>query len=262
MSQNSQNYRVIVIDDEPWARLALCSLINKDSELVIVAECENGYEAIAAIKEYAPDLIFLDIQMAEVNGFQVLEQIDTEKMPAIIFVTAFEQYAINAFEVNALDYLLKPVEESRFKKAVKQAKDHMMQSEMSSLNQRLITLLKNESYKEPAPKYLERIVIKSTGKVMFLPVCEIELIEADDYYVKIHAASRCHLVRETMKELEKTLNPNQFQRIHRSIIVNLDHIKEVQSDFQNKSVVVLNNGRKLKMSRPLQDLIMRMKAHH
>lgn len=260
--ERETQYRVVVVDDEPLARLNIRSLIEKDEELKLIKECENGYEAISSIENLVPDLIFLDIQMPEMNGFQVLEKVDLEKIPAIIFVTAYDQYAIKAFEVHALDYLLKPVEETRFKKAVSQAKDFLKQREMSSLSQRLVALLKNDQASvDSAPKFLERIVIKSTGKVMFLPVAEIDWIEADDYYVKIHTADRSHLLRETMGELENNLNPNQFQRIHRSVIVNINRIREVQSDFQNKSVVVLNNGKKLKMSRPVQDLINKMKVN-
>jgi two-component system LytT family response regulator len=256
MNRTKQNYRVIIVDDEPLARLNLCALIKKDDQLELVKECENGYEAILAIETLAPDLVFLDVQMPELNGFQVLEEVDLEKIPALIFVTAYDQYAIKAFEVSALDYLLKPVEESRFQKAVGQAKDFLKQRDLSSLSQRLIALLENnKTPPKPKPNFLERIVIRSTGKVMFLAVSEIEWIEADDYYVKIHTAERSHLLRESMNELEKTLDPQQFQRIHRSIIVNLNLIKEIQSDFQNKSVVILKNGKKLKMSRPRQDLI-------
>lgn len=259
MNGTKQNYRVIVVDDEPLARLNLCALIKKDDELELIKECENGYEAISAIETLVPDIVFLDVQMPEINGFQVLEQVDLSKIPALIFVTAYDQYAIKAFEFSALDYLLKPVEESRFQKAVGQAKNFLQQRDLSSLSQRLISLLENSKTPPMAQSvFLERIVIKSTGKVMFLPVNEIEWIEADDYYVKIHTAERSHLLRESMNELEKSLDPNQFQRIHRSIIVNLSLIKEIQTDFQNKSVVVLHNGKKLKMSRPRQELIERM----
>lgn len=259
MDQEAQNYRVIVVDDESLARLNICSLIENDDELELIKECENGYEAISAIDTLAPDLVFLDVQMPEVNGFQVLERIDLEKVPALIFVTAYDQYAIKAFEVNALDYLLKPVEESRFKKAVKQAKDFLKQRDLSSLSQRLIGLLENNktSHRQP-PAFLERIVIKSTGRIIFLSVNEIDWIEADDYYVNIHTAERKYLLRETMNNLENSLNPKQFQRIHRSLIVNIERIKEIQSDFNNKSVVILQNGKKLKMSRPLQDLLNKM----
>ncbi|MBX7174039.1 MAG: LytTR family DNA-binding domain-containing protein [Pyrinomonadaceae bacterium] len=259
MSEAKQNYRVIVVDDEPLARLNLCALIKKDDELEIIKECENGYEAISAIETLAPDIVFLDVQMPEINGFQVLEQVDLSKIPALIFVTAYDQYAIKAFEFSALDYLLKPVEESRFQKAVGQAKFFLQQRDLSSLSQRLISLLENnKTPPKTQPIFLERIVIKSIGKVLFLPVSEIEWIEADDYYVKIHTAEQSHLLRESMNELEKSLDPNQFQRIHRSIIVNLSLIKQIQTDFQNKSVVILQNGKKLKMSRPRQELIERM----
>lgn len=258
MNQNASNYRVIIVDDESLARLNLRSLIEKDSELELIAECKNGYEAITAINEMLPDLVFLDIQMPEINGFQVLEKIDLTKTPAIIFVTAYDQYAIRAFEVNALDYLLKPLEEARFEKAVRQAKGILKNKDLSFLTERLISLLQTPDTDAGSSNYLDRIVIKSIGKVMFLAVSEIEWIEADDYYVKIHTPERSHLVRQSLSDLEKNLNPREFQRIHRSYIVNLAQIKEIQSDFQNKSVVILKNGKRLKMSRPKQEIIDKM----
>lgn len=252
--------RVVVVDDESLARLNLRTLIEKDPELNLIKECENGYEAVEAIKTLSPDLIFLDIKMPEMNGFQVLENSEVEKIPAIIFATAFDEYAVKAFEFHALDYLLKPVEERRFKTAVKQAKNVLKNSELSSLSQKLLALINSHGLEKiPEKSYLERIVVKSTGKIIFLPVSDIQWIEADDYYVKICTQDKNYLQRETMSDLEKTLDPNHFQRIHRSIIVNINLIKEVQPDFNNKSVVVLKNGKRLKMSRPLQDLISRMK---
>lgn len=258
MSQKAQKLRVVVVDDEALARLNLRSLIGKDSALELIAECKNGYEAVSAINEQAPDLVFLDIQMPEINGFQVLERIDLSQPPVIIFVTAYDQYAIKAFEVNALDYLLKPVEEARFQKSVRQAKDLLKNRNLGFLTERLISLLQTSNRDVNTARYLERIVIKSTGKVMFLPVAEIDWIEADDYYVKIHTPERSHLVRQSLNDLEKNLNPKEFQRIHRSIIVNLSRIKEIQSDFQNKSVVILKNGKRLKMTRPRQEIIEKM----
>lgn len=256
LSQEKQKFRVIIVDDESLARLNLRSLIEKDEELLLIEECKNGFEAVSSITKLKPDIVFLDIQMPKMNGFEVLEKIEVENIPAIVFVTAYDQYAIKAFEINALDYLLKPLEEKRFIKTVKQVKDVLKNQNMSKLAENLLASLQISNSNEP--KYIERIVIKSVGKMEFLSVSEIDWIISDDYYVKIHTPEREYLHRQSLSDLEIKLNPKDFLRIHRSIIVNLSRIKEIQSDFQNKSIVILKNGKRLPMSLPRQQILDKM----
>src|SRR5574341_1138155 len=226
-----EKIRTIIVDDEPLARDSMRVLLGRDPEIEIVAECANGYEAIDAIAAHAPDLLFLDVQMPEMDGFAVLAQVDPDRMPVVVFVTAYDQHALRAFEVHALDYLLKSYSDERFEAALRRAKEHIRQKKVSEVSQRLIALLDNQKKgwdhaEMPTPiensSYLMRLVIKSAGRVFFLKTCEIDWIEAADYYVYLHVNGKSHLLRETMSHLEKQLDPKKFQRIHRSTIVNLD----------------------------------------
>jgi two-component system LytT family response regulator len=194
------------------------------------------------IRKHSPDLVFLDIQMPELDGFEVLESIEAERLPAIVFVTAFDQYALKAFEFHALDYLLKPFDDARFEKALRQAKLQVGQRELKDLSQRLVETTRQ-------PQYLSRLLIKSAGRVFFLKTDEIDYVQAEDYYVKLHVGRKGHLLRETMNEMESKLDPAKFLRIHRSTIVNIERIRELQQHFNGEYIVVLHDGTEHKLSR-------------
>jgi two-component system LytT family response regulator len=205
------------------------------------------------IKLQSPALMFLDIQMPEMNGFEVLEQIASENLPVIVFVTAFDKYALKAFEVHALDYLLKPFDDARFEKALRQAKKQIEDHEITELSRRLLDLL-DERGTTPAPppraeRYLTRLMIKNAGRVTFLKTEDVDWIEADNYYAKLHTEKKAHLLRESLNDLEARLDPRQFARVHRSAIVNLDRVKELQTHVNGEQLVVLLDGTELKLSR-------------
>jgi two-component system LytT family response regulator len=257
LSAPKQKIRTLVVDDEPLARRNLRALLDVDPDIEIVGEAGSGTEALALVREHSPDLVFLDIQMPEVDGFGVLEQIEADELPVIVFVTAFDSYALKAFEFHALDYLLKPFDDARFEKALARAKQQVEQREIKDLSQRLISLLEDrESLREQthtaagaATKYQTRFLIKSAGRVSFLKADEIDWIGAEDYYVKLHAGRKSHLLRETMNEMESKLDPERFVRVHRSSIVNLDRVRELQQLFNGDYAVVLQDGTELKLSR-------------
>src|ERR1043165_3744494 len=217
----SGKIKTLIVDDEPLARRSLRLLLAKDPQIEILDECRNGGEAVKAINALSPDLIFLDIQMPEMDGFDVLAQVGPDQIQAIIFVTAFDQYALKAFDVHALDYLLKPFDDERFTHALARAK---AQIEAREIN-------------------------KGAGRVVLLKVDEIDFIEADGNYAKLHVGKKAHLLREKMNDLEGQLDPARFVRIHRSVIVNLDRIKEMHPHFNGDYIVVLEDGRQLRLSR-------------
>ena len=249
----SGKIRTLIVDDEPLARRNLRVLLEKDPQIEILDECRNGREALKAINTLSPDLIFLDIQMPEMDGFDVLERVGPEHIQAIIFVTAFDQYALKAFDVHALDYLLKPFDDERFAHALKRAKSQIEAREINRLSKRLLALLEQrESERKDSiqqKSYLTRLMIKVSGRVVLLKVNEIDFIEADGNYAKLHVGRKAHLLREKMHDLEGRLDPAKFVRIHRSIIVNLDRIKEMQPHFNGDYIVVLDDGRQLRLSR-------------
>ena len=254
MAKTKRKVRTLVVDDEPLARRSLRILLREDPEVELVGEAGSGREAVALIREHSPDLVFLDIQMPEMNGFDVLESMDASQMPVVIFVTAYDQFALRAFEFHALDYLLKPFDDARFEKALSRAKQQVEQREVSELSQRLVALLEDREgsrgVEKPAPAHhLTRMLIKSAGRVFFLKTDEIDWIGAEDYYVKLHVGRKGHLLRETMNDLEARLDPQKFMRVHRSAIVNLDRVKELHQHFNGDYVVVLQDGTELKLSR-------------
>ena len=242
--------RTLIVDDEPLARERIRTLLVDEFEVEIVGECANGREALAAIQKGKPDLLFLDVQMPELDGFGLLEKIDTERMPAIIFVTAYDQYALRAFEVHALDYLLKPFDRERFHKAVRRALLQIQQSANGDLNQKLLALLEDL---HNGKKWLERLVLKSGGRVFFIKVDELDWIEAAGNYVRLHVERESHLLRETIKNLETQLDPNKFLRISRSTIVRIDRIKELQPWFRGEYAIILQDGTQLTSSRGGRD---------
>lgn len=242
----------VIVDDEPLARRNLRLLLKDDPEIEIAGEANSGREALSLIRKHSPDLVFLDIQMPEMDGFGVLENLDASQLPVIVFVTAFDQYALKAFEFHALDYLLKPFDDARFGKALAQAKLQVEQRELKDLSSRLVALLENRDkpLEQPArSKYVSRLLIKSAGRVFFLKTDEIDYVQAEDYYVKLHVGRKSHLLRETMNEMEAKLDPSRFLRIHRSSIVNIERIRELQQHFNGEYIVLLHDGTELKLSR-------------
>jgi two-component system LytT family response regulator len=244
--------RVVIVDDEPAARAAIRTLLAGDPEVEIAGECADGRSAVDAISDLAPDILLLDVQMPEMDGLAVLRQVESTGLPVVIFVTAYDQYALQAFDVHAVDYLLKPFDDARFRQAVARAKQQARQGKLGALSQQLRALL--EGVGEPAAPgaggtYLRRLTIKSGGRVTIVPTRDIDWIEAEGDYVKIHAGRAWHLLRETMKHIASQFDPASFVRIHRSTIVNVERIKELQPYFRGEYVVILQDGTKLKLSR-------------
>jgi len=245
--------RVVIADDEPLARNRIRRLLSAEKDIEIIAECKNGRETIEALDQRQPDLLFLDVEMPEVDGFGVIEQVDPEQLPAIIFVTAYDQYAVHAFETHALDYLLKPFDEVRFQRALQRARGHLERSRSGEIATRLLAML-HDVRPKPTPSS-DRLVIKSGGRVIFLKSEEIDWVEAAANYVRIHAGVDEYLMRETMNAFEAKLDSRRFMRIHRSIIVNLEKIKELQPCNNGEYIVVLRTGKELSLSRSFRDRI-------
>jgi two-component system, LytTR family, response regulator len=233
----------LIVDDEPLARSAIRKFLRTHPEVDIAGECESGAEAIEKIESLAPDLLFLDVQMPEVNGFGVLEAVGVENIPCVIFVTAYDEYAVRAFEVHALDYLLKPFDQERFDAALARARDHLSHRERAGDTRRLHDLLR-----QLRGAYLQRVIIRSGGRLFFLPSREINWIEAQGNYVNLHAGAQTYLFRAPLSSLEERLDPAAFRRIHRSTIVNVDSIRELRPMFHGGYEVILRDGTELKLS--------------
>ena len=250
-----EKIRTVIVDDEPLARRGIRAQLKEEKDIEIISECRNGEEAVAAIKTHSPDLVFLDVQMPELDGFGVLDAIGVERMPAVIFVTAYDRYALKAFEVHALDYLLKPFDDERFARAIQRVRRQIERQSINDLSRRLQGLLDDM---QSARKHVERLVIKSAGRIFFLSVGEIDWIEAADNYVRLHAGRESHLLRETMNSLEKKLDPDQFLRIHRSRIVNIRKIKELQPLFRGEYDITLRDGTRLESGRVYRERIQKL----
>ena len=255
--------RTLVVDDEPLAREGLRMLLENESDIDVVGEAASGREAVASIDKLKPDLVFLDVQMPELDGFSVLRSV--KHLPEVVFVTAYDKYAIDAFRVHALDYLLKPFDDSRFKDALERAKRHLKLERVSQLSQSIVQLLGSEAPggapSAPVEKPGEpanRLAIKDTGRVVFLDVEEIDWIESADYYVQLHTPKKIYLHRETMQSLEERLDPKKFVRIHRTAIVNVRRVKELRSEGRRDVVAVLSDGTELKVSRGCRDNLERL----
>ncbi len=262
MTQRSP-IRTFIVDDEPLAREGIRLLLQTDPEIEVVGEAGAGREAVAQIQHLRPDLVFLDVQMPEMTGFQVLAALDPAAIPAVIFVTAYDRYALQAFEVHALDYLLKPFDDERFADAVRRAKSHLQLARAWELRQQLLSLLADVSAPQPEPQKPaepERLAIKDGPRVVFLRFDEIDWIEAADYYVQIHAGGKSYLHRETMTSLERRLDAGLFVRIHRSAIVNRRRIRELRNGRQREAVVVLEGGQAIKVSRSQQAKLAALRA--
>lgn len=245
---NQAKIRTITVDDEAPARSRLRQLLKNEPDFELVAECANGRQAVEKIECEKPDLVLLDVQMPGLNGLEVCEVVSASKlpMPLVIFVTAFDSYALKAFEVHALDYLLKPFDRERFQKALGRARAQLRSRNESSADSRMAALL--EDFRRGA-RSNERLVFKENGRVVFLQSECIDWIEADGNYVRIQAGNESHYFRETLAALEGQLSADKFMRVSRSTIVNLDRVKELQPLFYGDYVVVLQNGAKLNMSR-------------
>jgi two-component system LytT family response regulator len=222
--------RTLIVDDEPPARRNIVALLQREADIEIIGECGSGKNAVDTIRSLAPDLVFLDVQMPECDGFDALQMLGGKVPAAIIFVTAYDQYALRAFDAGALDYLLKPFDNARFSRALDRARDKIRRFRL-------------------APPKTERLIIKSAGRVLFLKISEIDWIEADDYYACLHVGARNHLLRRSLAELEQELDPAIFCRIHRSAIVNVERIKTLRLNLDGEYNVVLENGSELSLSR-------------
>ena len=244
--------RVLLVDDEPLARAMLREMLAGDPQVSIVGESCNGREALEAIRAHSPELVFLDVQMPEVGGFEVLASLSEGEMPHIIFVTAYDQYAVRAFEVQALDYLLKPFDQERFDISWQRAKVQILRDRNGDggMDQRILSLLEEL---KAGKNYLERLVIKTSGRIYFLDTDEIDWIEAEGNYVSVHSSKKSHLLRETISSLEAQLDPKKFVRIHRSSIVRLAYIQELQPWFHGEYRVILQDGTQLTLSRNHRD---------
>lgn len=247
--------RALVVDDEPLARRTIRRFLGKSAGVEIVGECGDGDSAVRAIREKKPDLVFLDIQMPEMDGFQVLSRIGARHMPVTIFVTAHDRFALRAFDANAIDYLLKPFGKNRFERALSRAKEHIIGKLKESDVNRIIASLERLATSD---KRTDRLSIPGNGRISLVQTNDIDWIEADGNYVRIHTGNRQHELRETLSELEKKLDPAVFLRIHRSTIVNVRRIQEIQAWFHGYHRVLLADGTELRMSRYQHEVARRL----
>ena len=238
--------RVLVVDDEALARQRACQLLKADAEIEVIDQCGDGQTAVEAIQKQKPDLVLLDVQMPELDGFGVVEVVGADKMPPVIFVTAHEKFALKAFDVHAIDYLLKPYDKERFETAIKRAKDKLTREKSGDLQTRMNALL---GELKTQPKTANRLVVKTEGRVLLLKNEDVDWVEAADNYVVLHVAAETHMLRETMTSIEGRLPSEKFIRVNRSTIVNIDRIKELQPLFHGEYVIILKNGTKLTLSR-------------
>jgi two-component system, LytTR family, response regulator len=244
--------KVLIVDDEPLARALITELLKKFPEFQIVGECSDGKGAIKIFKRKSPDLVFLDVQMPGMDGLSVLEELNDIAFPAIIFVTAYDQYAIRAFDFHAVDYLLKPFSESRFEKALLRARERILEhTQGDDITRRQISSLLENYQKKSTP--LKRLFLKDRGKIVLLDPETINWVEADDKYVRLHTSEKKYLIRQTLNAVEAEFDPQVFARIHRSCIVNLTCISELHPMFNGEYVLILSDGTKLTLSRNYRD---------
>jgi two-component system, LytTR family, response regulator len=247
--------RAVIVDDEPLARLRIRDLLAEAADVEVIAECANGEEAIQAIEESPPDLLFLDIQMPELDGFDVLQAIGVGHVPVVIFVTAYDQFALRAFEAHALDYLLKPYDDERFEAALQRARERIRQQQGGDLDRRLRALLeevrgdRGDRGERGDRGYLQRLVVPTGHRSVFIRTEDIDWIEAERNYIRLHVGTQAYLLRENLSRIESALDPTTFCRIHRSTIVNVDRIQAVDSLFRGEYLVVLHDGTKLTSGR-------------
>jgi len=242
----SHRLRALIVDDEPLARERVRTLLRKEPDIEVAGECGDGGRAVTAIEKERPDLVFLDVQMPQAGGFDVVEAVGAGRMPAVIFVTAYDKYALRAFDVNALDYLLKPFDRQRFREALDRARAHIRRAQAGDLHSRLLALLGDV---RPQNQWRERLVVREGGRIFFLRADEIDWVEAAGNYLRLHAGKRSHLLRATMASLEAQLDPARFARVHRSALVNLDRVRELQPGPHGDATLLLRDGTRLTLSR-------------
>ena len=272
--------RVLLADDEPLARRRLLRFLRAEPDVEVVAECADGQAAVAALHEHAVDVALLDVQMPDLSGLEVVAAVEPARLPVVVFVTAFDEYAVRAFEVHALDYLLKPVTAARFQAAFARARAHLERASAAESGRRLKRLLAQVLADEPAaaaaaglsgtadgapppapaPR-LDRVMVKSQGRVSFVRTSDVDWFEADGNYVRLHVGRASHLVRESIGALERTLDPARFARIHRGTIVNLDRIAELQPWFAGDYLVLLRDGTRLKLTRTYREQLQQRLQH-
>jgi two-component system LytT family response regulator len=244
--------RALIVDDEPLARQRIRLLARDERDLEIIGECSNGADAVVAIKRDPPDLLFLDVQMPEMDGFEMLEMLPRERLPLVVFTTAFDKHAVRAFETHALDYLLKPFQPGRFKTALIRAREHLANQQASSAARGLLDLLAARKLPSGTPataNFLTRLTIKTGDKVVVIKTGDIDSLESAGNYVAANVGKESHILRETLNALEKQLDPDKFLRVSRSAIVNLDRVKELQPMFKGEHIIVLQNEKRLAMTR-------------
>jgi len=271
--------RVMIVDDEAIARRRISRLLKLEDDVEVVNEVGSGTDAVAAIREQRPDLVFLDVQMPDLDGFGVVSALgEPEAMPAIVFVTAYNEYAVKAFDVNAVDYVLKPFDGERFRAAFQRARSTLEQKTSAEAGRRIKALLEEVLGEQRAQalaasaanggahaipavppvtraRYLDRLMVKHDGRVFFVKVSDVDWFEASGNYVRVHVGKVSHLIRETMHGIEAQLDPNLFARIHRAVIVNMDRIRELQPWFAGDYIVILRDGRQLKLSRTYREAL-------
>ncbi|MGL6159323.1 LytR/AlgR family response regulator transcription factor [Microbulbifer sp.] len=273
MSDAVEKLKTIVVDDEPLARRGLRLRLEQVDGVEVIAECSNGREGREQILELHPDVVFVDIQMPGVNGLQMVQQIPEEQLPQVVFITAYDQYAVEAFEVNAVDYVLKPIEEERLAMALARVREKLASADIATQREQLLEAVADLTRESPealerklaagdfrmgegaSSRYPEKIAIKDAGRITLVPAREIDWIDAAGDYMCVHARGETHVMRITMKELEQQLDPRVFQRIHRSTIVNLSRVREICAHINGEYHLVLNNGERLKMSRSYKNKV-------
>jgi two-component system LytT family response regulator len=243
--------RALIVDDEPLARQRVRLLLDEEADVEVVAECADGFEAVDQIEAIKPDLVFLDVQMPDMDGFEVLRRVPRTTLPVVIFTTANDQHALRAFDANALDYLLKPFKPARFKEAMQRARESIANKQAGVTARGLLALLGQTP--APAPQ-LTRLAVKAPGKVTFVELDQVHAIEAAGKYAVVHVGKENHVLRETMASLESHLPSQRFLRISRSVIVNIDQIQELQPMFKGENMVVLKNGKSYPTTRPIREL--------
>lgn len=251
--------RTVVVEDEPVSRDRLVALLADEPEVEVVATCADGRSAVETIATAEPDLVLLDIQLPELDGLSLARTLSGERRPAVVFITAHDQYALPAFEIHALDYLLKPFSEERFRESLAHVRRHLQQKRATALGQQIIDMMPGVGFAglpaTPVPRRPQRIAVKGSGRVYFVKVDDIDYCEAAGNYACLHTGGRTHLIRETMNSLEARLDAEVFVRIHRSVIVNVERIHEIQSTFGGESIVKLRDGTRLTMSRTYRDAL-------
>jgi two-component system, LytTR family, response regulator len=251
-AEKRTRWSALLVDDEPLARASLRTLLAREPDAITIFEARNGHEAASLILGERPDVVFLDVQMPEMNGFDVVRQVGAAAMPEVIFVTAHDRFAIQAFEINALDYLLKPVSEERFAEALQRTRSHLQQR--GDASERIVSLLQTLA---APPKTLKRIAVRSAGKTRFVDLEDVLWIQGAENYVQLHTATSRHLVHATMQSMLERLDPEVFVRVHRSAIVNVRHIRQIETAAPGDYVLTLDNGSSIQSSRTYGEVIKR-----